>query len=141
MSAVGLESLDHSVQLAREWIGELDDALGWNNRHRSYRLLRAVLQVLRDCLPLAEAAHLSAQLPLVLRGVFFEHWRPEQARHWDIDRFFAAIDASFPQDPLDDADRSVSAVFGLIRDHVSVGEVDHVKSCLPREIRELWRVH
>ena len=76
MKSERVESLDHSLQITHESINELDNALGWGNKHRSYRLLGAVLQTLRDCLPLAEAAHLSAQLPLVFRGVYFEHWRP-----------------------------------------------------------------
>ena len=68
MSTVGLESLDHTVELTHIWINELDDRLGWNNKRRSYRLLKAVLQVLRDWLQLGEAADLAAQLPTLLRG-------------------------------------------------------------------------
>ena len=32
MSSVGLESLDHTVELTHIWINELDDRLGWNNK-------------------------------------------------------------------------------------------------------------
>ncbi len=141
MSNAGLEALDHSVQIAHEWINELDERLGWNDRHRSYRLLRAVLQVLRDCLPVAEAAHFSAQLPIMLRGVFFEHWQPasERQRHWDIDHFFAGIDAFFRQDPIENVDEAVVKVFRVIGNRVSSGEVAHIAGCLPQEIRALWR--
>lgn len=140
MNNAGLDSLDRSVQLAHEWIDELDDALGWNNRPRAFRLLRAVLEVLRDCLPLAEVAHFSAQLPVVVRGAFFEHWKPEGAkpRHWDLDRFFMAVDSFFPHDPLDETAAAVTTVFGLIANHVSIGEIDHVRNCLPKDIRDLW---
>ncbi len=140
MSNAGLETLDHSVQIAHEWINELDDELGWNDRHRSYRLLRAVLQVLRDCLPVAEVAHFSAQLPIVLRGIFFEHWQPasERPRHWDIDHFFASIDAFFRQDPIENVDEAVAKAFRVIGNRVSSGEVAHIAGCLPQEIRALW---
>lgn len=140
MSQDGLEGLDRSLQLAHEWINALDAALGWHDRHRSYRLLRAVLQVLRDCLPLAETAHFSAQLPLVLRGVFFEQWRPaaERPAHWDLDRFFAKIAFHFAQDPLEEADLAVTEVFALFESRLSLGEIAHVVSCLPAEIRALW---
>ena len=40
MSAVGLESIEHTVQLTHTWINDLDARLGWENKHRSYRLLR-----------------------------------------------------------------------------------------------------
>jgi uncharacterized protein (DUF2267 family) len=76
MSSVGLESIDHTVQLTHVWINDLDARLGWENKHRSYRLLRTVLQALRDWLPTNEAASFGAQLPELLRGVYYEHWRP-----------------------------------------------------------------
>jgi uncharacterized protein (DUF2267 family) len=69
MSAAGLESIDHTVQLTHIWINDLDSRLGWENKHRSYRLLRTVLQALRDWLPVNEAVGLSAQL----------RWRPGTA--------------------------------------------------------------
>ena len=58
MSAAGLESIDHTVQLTHIWINDLDSRLGWENKHRSYRLLRTVLQALRDWLPVNEAVGL-----------------------------------------------------------------------------------
>ena len=76
MTAVGLEGLEHTVQLTHTWINELDDRLGWNNKPRSYRLLKAVLHALRDWLQLNEAADLAAQLPTLLRGAYYEQWRP-----------------------------------------------------------------
>jgi uncharacterized protein (DUF2267 family) len=72
----GLEGIDRSVQLAHIWINDLDQRLGWNDKRRSYRLLRTVLQALRDWLPVNEAADIAAQLPELLRGAFYEHWRP-----------------------------------------------------------------
>ena len=76
MSAVGLESIEHTVQLTHVWINELDELLGWRNKHRSYRLLRSVLQAVRDLLPTNETADFAAQLPTLLRGVYYEKWRP-----------------------------------------------------------------
>ena len=76
MSAVRLESIDHTVQLTHIWINELDDRLGWADKHRSYRLLRTVLQAVRDWLSVNEAAGFGAQLPELLRGIYYEHWRP-----------------------------------------------------------------
>jgi len=79
MSAVGLESIDHTVQLTHIWINDLDARLGWENKHRSYRLLRTVLQAVRDWVMVEEAAGLGAQLPELLRGAYYQHWRPAHA--------------------------------------------------------------
>ena len=40
MSAQGLESLDRTVQLTHVWINDLDRRLEWNDKARSYRLLK-----------------------------------------------------------------------------------------------------
>ena len=79
MSVVGLESIEHTVQLTHTWINDLDARLGWDNKHRSYRLLRTVLQAIRDWLKVEEAVKFGAQLPELLRGVYYEQWQPAKA--------------------------------------------------------------
>jgi uncharacterized protein (DUF2267 family) len=59
MATTGLDVFDKSVQTTNAWLGEIMDQLG-PGRQRAYHILRAVLNALRDRLPLAEAAHLSA---------------------------------------------------------------------------------
>lgn len=41
--------------------------------------LRSVLHTLRDRLTVEEAADLSAQLPLMIRGIYFDAWTPATA--------------------------------------------------------------
>lgn len=141
MSSDGLQMLDHTVQLTHEWINELDGELGWNNRHRSFRLLRAVLHALRDCLPPAEVADLAAQLPTLLRGVFYEHWRPAQpdSGRWTLERFLERLNASFRNDPVEeDMADAAQVVFALLARRISAGEIGDVLQTLPTEIRQLW---
>jgi uncharacterized protein (DUF2267 family) len=141
MGKDGLQMLDHTVQLTHEWINELDGDLGWNNRHRSFRLLRAVLHALRDCLPPAEAADLAAQLPTQLRGVFYEHWRPARAEddRWTLERFLERLNASFRDDPVEeDMTDAAEIVFALLARRISAGEIGDVLQTLPTEIRQLW---
>jgi uncharacterized protein (DUF2267 family) len=136
----GLESLDHTVQLTHIWINELDDRLGWNNKPRAYRLLKAVLHALRDWLQLNEAADLAAQLPTLLRGAYYEQWRPGAAhvrRRTKAD-FLARVEDSFKPDPLVQPSQAVMAVFELLSRKISSGEIDDVRHSLPEEIRTLW---
>ena len=74
MSALGIESIEHTVELSHKWINDLDARLGWDDKHR--RLLRTVLQALRDWLSVNAAANFGAQLPELLRGIYYERWRP-----------------------------------------------------------------
>jgi len=140
MSAVGLESLDHTVELTHIWINNLDERLGWNNKPRAYRLLKAVLHALRDWLQTNEAADLAAQLPGLLRGVYYEQWRPSATpvkRRTKAD-FVARVEESFKADPLAHPSQAVMAVFELLSEKISAGEINDVRHALPEELRHLW---
>jgi uncharacterized protein (DUF2267 family) len=140
MSTHGLEALEHTVQLTHIWINELNERLGWNNKPRAYRLLKAVLHALRDWLPHEEAADFAAQLPTLLRGAYYEQWRPADTpvkRRKRAD-FLARIDDAFAADPLPDTARAVSTVFDVVSEKVSIGEVEDVRRDLPEEVRNLW---
>lgn len=143
MSAVGLDSIDHTVQLTHQWINALDSRLGWDNKHRTYRLLRAVLQAVRDWLPVNEAAAFGAQLPELLRGVYYEHWRPATtpARHRSRADFLARIADVFANDPILFTTEAITAVFDLLSDKMAAGEIEKVRHGLPADLRALWPSH
>jgi uncharacterized protein (DUF2267 family) len=140
MSATGLETFEHTVQLTHIWVNELDERLGWNNKPRAYRLLKATLQALRDWLPLAEMAHFGAQLPALLRGAYYEQWRPARACHKKRtkEEFLAQVNEVFARDPLPHCEPAVMAVFGLLSKKVTAGEIDDVRHALPVDVRTLW---
>jgi uncharacterized protein (DUF2267 family) len=140
MSAVGLEGLDHTVQLTHIWINELDDRLGWNNKPRTYRLLKTVLHAVRDWLPLNQAVEFAAQLPTLLRGAYYEQWRPAATpvKHRIKADFLAQVEDTFKVDPLAHPSRSVIAVFELLSSKISAGEIAHVRHALPEQVRDLW---
>jgi uncharacterized protein (DUF2267 family) len=140
MSTPGLESLDRTVQLTHIWINDLDNQLVWNDKGRSYRLLKAVLHALRDYLTVNEATDLGAQLPGLLRGAYYEQWRPgsQPAKHRSVEDFLARVNESFKRDPLVEPARAVMAVFQLLTKKISEGEIDDVRHCLPQELRNIW---
>lgn len=140
MSALGLPILDDAVQTANAWINEVDSGTGWENKQRSYRLMRQVLHVVRDHLNPDEAAQLGAQLPVLIRGIYYEGWKPsktpvkERTRNGFVDR----VQAGFDTDPLGDAPEAIAAVFAVLDAHVSRGEMDDVKDTFTKEIRPLF---
>jgi uncharacterized protein (DUF2267 family) len=140
MTAVGLEGLEHTVQLTHIWLNELDEKLGWNHKPRAYRLLKAVLHGLRDWLPLNEMADFGAQLPALLRGAYYEQWRPAltPVKKRTKQDFLARIDEAFKQDPLPSTAQAVMAVFELLSKKITAGEVEDVRNSLPEELRNLW---
>jgi uncharacterized protein (DUF2267 family) len=142
MSATGLSVFDSTIEKTNIWLNDILDRLGWQDRQRAYHALRAVLHALRDRLTVTEAADLAAQLPLLIRGIYFEGWHPsgKPIKERKKEDFLAHIRAEFRNDPDIDLEDVTRAVFRVLAKHVSVGEIDDVKQMLPAEIRELWSV-
>ena len=140
MSAQGLEGLERTVQLTHVWINDLDDRLEWNNKARSYRLLKAVLHALRDSLRVNEAVDLGAQLPGLLRGAYYEQWRPAKTpiKSREMKDFLARVSNEFKRDRLGEPSRAVMAVLQLLTAKITEGEIADVRACLPEAVRNFW---
>lgn len=140
MSAVGLEGLERTVQLTHGWINDLNDRLCWNDKPRAYRLLKSVLHALRDWLEVDESANLAAQLPGLLRGAYYEQWRPATTpvKKRGRQQFLDHVDREFKRDPLWNTTEAVTAVFQLLSEKISAGEIEDVRHALPEDVRELW---
>ena len=136
-----LDVLDRSVEKANIWINEVAAELGTADRHEAYRALRAFLHALRDRLPVTEAAQLSSQLPLLIRGIYVEGWQPGHApalyRHPSevLDR--VAREAKLHG--VTEASFAVEAAARVLARHVSGGEMEDVARTLPVEMRRLVR--
>ncbi|MEJ8561973.1 DUF2267 domain-containing protein [Yoonia sp. GPGPB17] len=125
---------------AHEWVNDLAGRTGWGNEREVLRLLRTVLCKIRDHLPVNEMAQFAAQLPLILRGMFYEGWQPKNTpvheRH--APEFVAAVDEKVG-DVIDyQGVTDIKAVFNVINARISRGEVEDVRACLPQELRDLW---
>jgi uncharacterized protein (DUF2267 family) len=99
-----------------------------------------VLHALRDHLPVNEAADLGAQLPTLVRGIYYDQWQPAKTllKERRLESFLERIDGDFRPDPIDDTPKAISAVFAVLSEKVSAGEIADVRNALPRELRALW---
>ena len=139
MSATGLEVFDETVQKTNKWLKEIEQVLG-PDRRRAYQALRAVLHSLRDRLTINEGAHLAGQLPMLVRGIYYESWRPAvtPVKIRSRDEFLATISSHFRNvEPIDSED-AARAVFQVLERHVTAGEIADVIDALPLDIRTLW---
>ena len=141
MSTTGIRAFDSTLQTTNVWLNDILDRLGWQDKHRAYHALRAVLHALRDRLPVDQAAALGAQLPLLVRGIYYEGWHPAgtpvKKRH--LEAFLAPIADAFRDDRDAQPEEIARGVFQVIAKHVTPGEIEHVKITLPEELRALWR--
>jgi uncharacterized protein (DUF2267 family) len=138
VSITGLAVFDETIHKTNIWLNEIGQTLGCD-RHRSYQALRAVLHCLRDRLIVDEAAHLGEQLPMLVRGIYYEGWRPagkpEKIR--SRDEFIGGIVANLAQAPID-PEEAARAVFQVLENHISPGEALDVLHELPQDLRALW---
>ena len=134
-----VRALDRAVAHVHPWLLHAQRVLGCEDREHAFSALRRTLHALRDRLPVTEAAHLGAQLPVLLRGVFYEGWRPAAAQRRDRSReeFLADIVRGLPGLPHP-PEAMARAAFQAIEAMVSPGEVEDVKQALPRHVRALW---
>jgi uncharacterized protein (DUF2267 family) len=135
----GLEVFDETVQQTNIWLKEVMDEVG-PDRKRAYRATRADLHALRDRLVVDEAAHLGAQLPMLLRGIYYEGWKPSAVPTGERsnDAFLQKISDELQDIRPINAQAATEAVFRTLSKHVTQGEIDDVKGMLPEDIREIW---
>lgn len=142
VSAHGLAVFDDTMHTTNTWLKELMEQLHYESRQDAYRALRETLHALRDHLPAETVVSLAAQLPLLIRGVYYEGWRLNGAQEADRseEHFVGLIAPHFHQTKGQrDPREIIAAVFALLETKVSAGEIAQVKNCLPAKIRALWR--
>lgn len=143
MTTGSVEAIERSVHKTNEWLAELSADLGIEDRQEAWRILRVFLQLLRDRITIDEAAHLAAQLPLVLRGVFYEGFDPGHApaRQLDRDAFLARLADEAGLAGPTEASLAAEAAMRVVRRHVASGQVDEVLAQLPNPIRRVLEPH
>jgi len=140
MSATGLDVFDKTLQISNIWLNEIMARVG-PDRRVAWKVLSTVLHKLRDRLPVEVAAHLGAELPLLIRGVYYDQFepgkQPGKCRNLGdfADEVAAWLADTRPVDSLD----AIGAVFATLSRHVAEGQIRKVQGVLPRDICTYWQ--
>jgi uncharacterized protein (DUF2267 family) len=138
MATTHVDAIERTVQKTREYLKDLEAELGTEDAQACWRGLRGYLQILRDRLTIDEAAQLAAQLPHLLRGVYYEGFdpghQPEKIRDRDV--FLARLAERAELDDVVQAALLAEAATRVLGRHITAGELDDVFSQLPKEIRD-----
>lgn len=148
MTANHVEAIDHTVQQTNEWLRDVAADLGIENRRHAYLALRGTLHAVRDFLPIDESAHLAAQLPMLVRGIYFEGWDPANTvtgatAHRTREDFLRSVEAALEralwaeEDGITAEQAARSALF-VLSDRISIGEAEQIRRVMPEAVRELW---
>lgn len=142
MPSTGVTAFAETVAKTNKWLDHLEQSLGWSDRHKVYMALRGVLHALRDRLSPEETAELAAQLPMLVRGFYYEGWQPagKPLKYRHKVEFLRRVARETPW--LEDEatiEGAVTAVLRLLSSELGAeGETAQVRRLLPAELRELW---
>ena len=136
----GLDVFDTTVEETNLWLKDLMTHLGTDDSHRAYTALRATLHAVRDRIAPLNAVHLAAQLPMLLRGLYYEGWRMESSRTRERHKqaFLDHVNAESANTLGEDCEPAVRAVFEVMWDKIDPGEIAKLIELFPAELRDLW---
>lgn len=125
-----------AVEDFNRWVNEIDNALGLNDATTAYAVMRGVLHQVRDRMPPSEAVHLGAQLPTLVRGVYYETFTlsgvPETERN--AETFLVRVAERIAHDDVD-PQAALRAVYGVLKSHVTAGQIGDVVHMMPDDIK------
>jgi len=140
MTNTGFDVFDRTVQKSGLWLKEVNDAMGRDDIHKAYQALRAVLHTLRDRLTVNEAAALGAQLPLLIRGMYYEGFKPAQmpVKIRKKDDFIAHVMELIQPVPDLPPNEAIEAVMTVLQKRVTDGEIQDIQKMMPEELQSVW---
>lgn len=134
------EVFETTLQKTNIWLKQISDRLHWDDHQKAYHGLRAVLHVLRDRLPVEEAAHLGAQLPMLIRGFYYEDWKPASTpvKIKTTQEFYDVVKEHFKADQNVNPLLLTKAVMEVLSTNLSPGELAKLRGIMPPHLREIW---
>jgi uncharacterized protein (DUF2267 family) len=143
MPQTDVTALNHTLEETHDWLEALRETGPFENEQQAYSHFRAVLHAVRDRLTVEEATHFAAGLPMLVRGFYYEGWRPALAPNEDrktVEDFLGAVRESLGDQlsPESDLGESVTAVLGLLSDRLSEGQIRHARDQMPEDMKAIW---
>ena len=142
MKFTGFEVFDDTIQRTNSWLKDLMQELNWSDRRKTYVVFRCVLHALRDHLSVKDAVYVGEQLPMLIRGAYFEHWDPsgKPLPLRTREEFFSGLAGALARDgqSIASAETVTRAVFRLLDRKATDGEIADLQAMLPPAVTDLW---
>jgi uncharacterized protein (DUF2267 family) len=111
-----VRGLETTIQKTNEWIDDISEEIGCMDKEEAYLALRSTLHALRDRLMPEEAIDLGAQLPMLIRGIYYEGYtmsgKPLRIR--SKDDFIALVGRELRRNPEIDPEEAAEGVFAVL---------------------------
>lgn len=139
MSNDTFSTLERAAHDTQGWLHEISREMNHPSTKVAYHALRGVLTTLRDRLPLEEAHHLAAHLPVLVRGLYFEGYHPAgKPDKLDREAFLARVAGELETVGGASPEAAVRAVFSVLDAHIGEGRLLHTMDVLPADLREFY---
>ncbi len=142
--STNISSLDRAIQNAVLWLKDAQNELMWDDKEKAYRATKAVLQAMRDRLPIEEIAHLMANLPMVMKGMMMDGYDYQQkpVRMRTIEDFYSCIQDYYDSQRRDEinAEDATHAVITMLKKRIGEGEMHKVAANMPLELKPLFQI-
>jgi uncharacterized protein (DUF2267 family) len=136
-------SLDRAIQNAIQWLNDIQNELGWDNRDSVYKATKAVLQTIRDRLPVEEVVHFSANLPLVMKGMLMDGYdlKDKPVKMRSVEEFYEYIQQYYDWQRREtiETEKAARAVITVLNRRMGGGEMRKVAANLPEKIKRLFK--
>ena len=135
MSSAGSDPFNHALHTANIWLADIGTALGTRDRRYTRGVVRAWMHTLRDRVTVDAAAKFGAQLPELLRGVYYDGWEPNKTPvKYNVEQYIQrfAAQASIPAVQVPTTAATITEVMA---DRMSPGQVSETLAELPTDLR------
>lgn len=142
MITTEITALNHTLEETNQWLDQLTELGPFETNEQAYSHFRAVLHALRDRLTVEEAVHLASGLPMLVRGFYYEGWRPalapddQETRVEFLNKVRESLDGALTTDEV--LTEAITAVFRLLENRLEAGQIAHVRTQLPGEVEALF---
>ncbi|MFI4998832.1 MAG: DUF2267 domain-containing protein [Reyranellales bacterium] len=140
MTGTGLDVFDKTVQETNHWLKLMMGEMATDDRHAAFAALRGALHAVRDRIGPENAVHLGAQMPMLLRGAYYEGWHPggtpTHERH--LGDFVDHVGSKLPRGSEAKAGEAARACFAVMGRCLDRGEMMKLRHILPHEALNLW---
>jgi uncharacterized protein (DUF2267 family) len=140
MANTGFHIFDKTVQKTNQILTDIEEDLNWQDRReQTYSALRFTLHALRDRLQVNASANFASQLPMLIKGIYFDGWDPANVpQKMDKEEFLSSIQENFNYS-VESLEEVVKVVLNNLLKHMDEGIAKDVKDSLPSDIATLLK--
>jgi len=132
-------NFDKTLHKTHEWLHDVKNYLELEDEGKTYLITKAVLHTLRDRLTIEEVFQFGEQLPMLMKGFYYERYKPaNKPIKFKKAEFIKAIFLRMPETKIS-PEEAIAAVTQMIKMRISNGEIKDIIAVLPKDLKELFR--